>query len=384
MSGDGADRSTAKADPAAGAIASGMAVSAARAASHTSETGAGAVMPPSAGIPTKVAYPVRSGSVPAVHSAKVGPKRRPRPRRKQKRITKVKFSKGRREDRPIEAGVRAVRMLWGQASLLIMLIGLLSYGLGRLMVDGFYGELHTTAEAAGLGYASILEPAALFTAIVAIIGTALAAISDALLAAACWLIEHRHVFFLVLGLVALATGAVYLIAIARIDELLAFLSSVSVVAFNTLLRKFQGILGRSTGGKTRAPTNAAARSVGLRPPPSTKLQRVISVTLSIAVLAGLFFTAHEFGIHEGRQAASGKSVSITLLGFNIPSIIATVVRVQPDTSSPALDQLGKAHCLLQVGPGSSELVLYNPATKTTTTVPADQFLVSSAGATCPQ
>jgi hypothetical protein len=140
----------------------------------------------------------------------------------------------------------------------------------------------------------------------------------------------------------------------------------------------------AAAGKAAAPKTRAAGSVGFHPTPSTKLQRVISVTLSIAVLAGLFFTAHEFGIHEGNQAASGKSVSITLFGFNIDSITATVVRVQPDTPGTALDQLGKAHCLLQVGPGSSELVLYNPVTKATTTVPADQLLVSSAGEACPK
>jgi hypothetical protein len=106
--------------------------------------------------------------------------------------------------------------------------------------------------------------------------------------------------------------------------------------------------------------------------------------MSIAVLTGLFFTAHEFGIYEGKRAASGKSVSITLLGFNIPSITATVVRVQPATSGPALDQLGKSRCLLQVGPGASEVVLYNPATQATTMVSAEQILVSSAGAACPK
>jgi hypothetical protein len=60
-----------------------------------------------------------------------------------------------------EAGIAALKAVWGQASTLVPLLAAFSYGLGRLMVDGFYGQLHTTAEAAGLGYGAILEPAAI-------------------------------------------------------------------------------------------------------------------------------------------------------------------------------------------------------------------------------
>lgn len=382
MSGDKAGRSNAKAGPLAGATASGTAVPAARARRPRRTSPAAMAVPPAAAIPARTAAPARPGSAPRAPSPKARPKpkRPPGLRRKHKPIPKARPAK----DRPLEAGARAVQVLWSQASLLTTLIGLLSYGLGRLMADGFYGELHTTAEAAGLGYTSILEPAALLTAIAAIAGTALAATWDALLAAARWLIEHRHGVLLVLGVAAVLGGAAFLITIVRLEELLAFLSSASVLAFKTLLSKLRGIRGHLTGRNSGAPASAAAHAVGFHPPPSTKLQRVASVALSIAVLAGLFFTAHEFGIHEGKQAASGKSVSITILGFNIPSITATVVSVQPDAPGPALDQLGKARCLLQVGPGSSELVLYNPATKATTTAPADHLLVSSAGPACPK
>ena len=384
MTADGTDRSGASAAPSERVVASGADTPNSHSASQASRTSAAvaAVVPP---LPANPASAARPGGVPTASSAKVRPKPKPKPKPRRKPRRKQKLLRRRPpEDRPLEAGVQAVQVLWSQASLLITLIGLLSYGLGRLMVDGFYGELHTTAEAAGLGYTSILEPTALVTAIVAIAGTALAAISDALLAAARWLIEYRHIIFLILGLVALAAGLAYVLAFARIEELLAFLSSASVVAFKTLLSRVQGVFGRFAGGKAAAPPTAAARSVGFRPTPSTKLQRVTSVALSLAVLAGLFFTAHEFGIREGKQAVSGKSVSITLLGFTIDSVTATVVRIQPATPGAAMDQLAKARCLLQVGPGSSALVLYNPANKVTTTVPADQLLVSNAGETCPK
>lgn len=279
------------------------------------------------------------------------------------------------------AGGISAKALWEQAPTLITLIGLLSYGLGRLAVDGFYGQLHTTAEAAGLGYASILEPTALLAAIIAGVGTAIVMIWYELLLVAWWLIRHGHMILLLLGIVALLAGLAYVVTLVRIDDVLAFAAGIAAPALRELAAKFRGV-------RDRLGWQASARQgqplPGLEPHVRrAMLRRVASVTVSLAVLTAAFLGADEFGTHEGRQAASGNPVSISLLGFTIPSITATAVRVQPITRGSVLgEELGEARCWLQVGPGSSRVVLYNPVDKETLTVPADQILMRSINGGC--
>ncbi len=113
-------------------------------------------------------------------------------------------------------------------------------------------------------------------------------------------------------------------------------------------------------------------------------KRAISVILSLAFLTGIFFGAHELGYHEGRKAASSKPVDISIFGFDVPSITATAVRIQPIESSPGLEQLTTDGCLLEIGSGPTTVLLYDPADKNTLAVPSDQVVVLGSNEGCPK
>jgi hypothetical protein len=104
---------------------------------------------------------------------------------------------------------------------------------------------------------------------------------------------------------------------------------------------------------------------------------------ALGILVGLSIGAHETGAYYGRKAVSGKSVNVNVFGFSVPSITASVVHVQPIMPSAALDQLSKARCWLQLGPGGSGLLLYNPTDHVTLTVSADQVVITAGRTTCP-
>ena len=61
--------------------------------------------------------------------------------------------------------------MWKVGASVITLLAALFYGIGRFLVDGFYGHLNTTAGAAGVGTISIIEPAAVLGAFVALFTT---------------------------------------------------------------------------------------------------------------------------------------------------------------------------------------------------------------------
>ena len=285
-------------------------------------------------------------------------------------------------DRATAAGVIAAKAVWGQASTLIPLLAVASYGLGRLMVDGFYAQLHTTAETVGLGYSSILEPAAILTAFGAVVGTVIAMLLDAFQVIGVWLFRQRRKAFVLLSLAGLAGGAAVLAEIARADVIIdTILTSVALPAFRALVDKFGSARNRRIGqvrareDRSLMGTPSARRSIA---------KRTISVILPLGLLVGLFFGAHELGSHEGRQAASGKPVDINIFGFDVPSITVTAVRIQPIGSSPVLEQLTTDGCLLEIGSSPTTVLLYDPADKSTLTIPSDQVVVIGSNAKCPR
>jgi hypothetical protein len=285
-------------------------------------------------------------------------------------------------DRATTAGITAAKAVWSQAPTLIPLLAVASYGLGRLMVDGFYEELNTTAEAAGLGYASILEPAAILTAFAVAIGTVIAMFLDAFQVIGVWLFRQRRKVFFMLGFAGLAGGVAVFTAIVRADVIIdTLVSTVLLPTFRTLVDKFGSARDRLIG-ENRARTDRTLMGAPSARRPIAK--RAVSVILSLGILVGLFVGAHELGSHEGRQAASGKSVNISIFGFDVPSITATAVRIQPIGSSPALEQLTTDGCLLEIGSAPTTVLLYDPADKSTLTVPSDQVVVVDSNKKCPE
>src|ERR1700733_13377442 len=61
--------------------------------------------------------------------------------------------------------------MWKVGASVVTLLAALFYGIGRFLVDGFYAHLNTTAGAAGVGTISIIEPAAVLGAFVALFTT---------------------------------------------------------------------------------------------------------------------------------------------------------------------------------------------------------------------
>ena len=251
-------------------------------------------------------------------------------------------------DRAREASIIAVRAAWSQAPTLISLLAVLSYGLGRLTVDGFYAQLNTTAEAAGLGYSAILEPAAILTASMAAIGTVIVMLMDVIEVIGVWIFRQRTRMLWLAGFASLAAGsaAAIIAGIARADLVIdAIISSAgSLPALRTLVDKFGSARDRRIGEARARDDRSLEYSVSARRPIA---KRSVSVILSLVFLISLFFGAHELGSHEGRQVANGKPVHMSVFGFDVPSITAIAVYIKPTGSSSVLKQLAKNRCWLQ-------------------------------------
>ncbi len=285
---------------------------------------------------------------------------------------------------PREGGTDAVglKALWNQGSTLLTLLGLLAYVLGRLMVDGFYGQLHTTAEAAGVGYASILEPAAIATAAAGVVWAGVTLGVNALQVSSKW---AKTITSFIFGIVVVAGGGGALVLAGNIlsadltDAVSTLLLTGAIPALGTLLGKIPGIrLPRA--GEAKPPDGQLPN--GTNPGSRDRLKLLANIAWSFVFLGGLLVAAHQFGVREGRLAAEGKPVNVAYFGFDIPSIGASVVRVQPITPSPAFKQLSSRACWLEIGSGPSGVLLYDPSDMATLTISPDQIVVTSANPSC--
>lgn len=209
-----------------------------------------------------------------------------------------------------------------------------SYGLGRLMVDGFYGQLHTTAEAAGLGYGAILEPAAIFTAILIVIGTAATMLIDALRVLGRWIwSKGRKAATFGTTLLVLTGVIATLVATEPAIAIKLLLASGSLTALRTLVDQFGRPKDRRVG-QTRAKVDRQLS--GEQDARRTRIRTVTSVVLSLGFLLALCFGAHAVGKNEGNKAASGKPVEVRIFGLDVSSMTAAPVHLQPIVSSTAL------------------------------------------------
>jgi hypothetical protein len=254
--------------------------------------------------------------------------------------------------------------LWKQLPAMIATLGLPAYIVGRFAVDGFYGQLHTTAEAAGIGYASILEPAAIVTAI----GTLLCII----LIWSANAIPDNH--WIIRG----AAIAIAVVA-ALLDSFNSGGASIVLLAV-TLVPAAQVLFGtKHNAGTDQFPERIAsiARNIPVW------LNFVIT-PLPLILFVGSLFGAHYYGKYEGNHAAAGNPVTLRYLGLTIPSMLATVVHVQPIPSGPAVKELNSQYCWLEIGTGAGPagVLLYDPATKVILTISPDQIVMTSANPSC--
>lgn len=123
---------------------------------------------------------------------------------------------------------------------------------------------------------------------------------DAFQVIGVWLFHHRKKVFFLLGFAGLAAGAAVFAAIVRADVIIeALVSTVLLPAFRALVDKFGSARDRLIG-ESRTKTDRSL--MGAPPARRSIAKRAVSVILSLGILIGLFFGAHELGVHAGRQA----------------------------------------------------------------------------------
>ena len=270
--------------------------------------------------------------------------------------------------------------LWSQASTLITLLGLLAYLLGRVMVDGYYGELHTTAEAAGVGYAAILEPAAIVMAVASFIWIGIITAINSLPVSQRW---KQIISTVIFGVIIGGSGGLALasnfLPLDLTDTITTFLLTGAIPAIRILLGRMRDAHASDTAESGSSTSDAPS---GLSPDSYPWVRPAVATVVSVLFIGGLFFGAHLFGVREGTKAADGNPVNAAYFWLEIPSISATVVSVQPITPSTAFKQLTSRSCWLEIGSGPSGVLLYDPTDKATLTVSADQVVIASADPSC--
>jgi len=275
-----------------------------------------------------------------------------------------------------KAGIAAARAVWAQAPSLLPLLAVLCYGLGRLVVDGFYGRLNTTAEAAGVGDLSIIEPAAILAAVLAIIGTIGAMIFDFLQVFFLWLVRSsRLVTRVILELVLLGITLAGVIFLRREEIITLIPIALVIIPLRTLLDNFGGDKNREVGDLRISQIHNATDE-------QMPWQRLLYVVLASVFLVGLCFGAHEWGVREAAEVAKGKPVIVDKLGINISAISAYPVHLEFIGSSPPVSSLSPNGCLLQIGTGPSTVLVYDPAKHNTMSVVSDSVVVISLSTPC--
>jgi hypothetical protein len=260
------------------------------------------------------------------------------------------------------AAAKTAADIWGQVPTLLPLLGVLFYGLGRLMVDGFYARLNTTAEAAGVGYLSIIEPAAVLAAVLAIIGTAIAMIFDVLKVFFLWIRKYSKFLAGLLTFLA-SVGLTFLGGYAfknstLFSVILPVLSSLALIFLRFLIDVLRNLATRESAF------------------------RVLSVTFSLIFLAALCFGAHEWGVREAEKVTKGESVDIKIGGLDMSAIIALPVQIQAINLNPTIKQLSADSCLFEIGSGPYNFLIYDPAKQDTLSVPSNAVVVINSPAAC--
>ena len=321
------------------------------------------------------------------------------------------------------AGPSAAIAMWKVAASVVTLLAALFYGIGRLLVDGFYSNLNTSASAAGVNTISIIEPAAIFGALLALSVTAILMLSDIIQQWFNWMRRHS---FTILALVAIAAviglivwGIIYFKEFS-LGHFVTLVGSALVVTFvrnipfdeiatkivERIMKVKEAKTGEKAGVKPReeagvedaakiadtaeaqakagaqggtttgadagaeASAQAAAETVAhLRKAISSPWPRVTAVGVISMIIIALCIGAHYLGVDEANQVKKGLPVNISVAGLDISSISATRVLLQPVDSSQAIKSLSARNCLLELGPGAGDFLIYDARNNETFSVP---------------
>jgi hypothetical protein len=249
---------------------------------------------------------------------------------------------------PVDSGLgswmEAARLAWKESAAFATLLGVLLYGVGRLLADGFYEHLNTSADSAGVSTFSILEPAVLVAIIFAFVATIIMILPDVISSSADRL---RKVF--IGGVAVVCVGGVFSWIILGVVVTLVLLL-IFVPAIVSWLRR-----------------------VG----PVNPRFRLTAVSGSLALLVIICVAAHVTGVHEANNVKKGKEVNLNFLGLNISSIGATRVQLKVADDSVAVKKIIANPCLLQIGAGPGDILLYDFKVHETLDIPSDKVEVVS-------
>jgi hypothetical protein len=319
--------------------------------------------------------------------------------------------------RQASKGASAAAALWKVGASVVTLLAALFYGIGRLLADGFYTHLNTTASAAGVNTISIIEPAAVLGALVALFATAVLMLLDILQRAFDWVQENAGI---IVALVVAATVLATAIALSVIyfeKAKAAFIAFGTAIILQIVLYFFRLVVG---GVRARARAKAAKEAEADAVPGAeadavpgaeadavpgaeadavpgaeadavpgaeadavpgavSNLWRVTVVGVTAMVVIGLCIGAHYLGVYEANRVKKGLAVDVSEAGLNISSIGAIPVRLLPIDSSHAIESLSAYNCLLEIGSGASDLIFYDANNHETLSVPASEVVVVSLG-----
>lgn len=244
-------------------------------------------------------------------------------------------------------GLDIARIAWKEAAGFATLFGVLFYGVGRLLTDSFYGRLGTTADLAGVGTLPILEPAVVAAAILAIVATIIMILPDVISSSVDW----TGKLLLGGGLVILTGGVTILVRYGIFAVMILLI--VLMPALVNRMRK----LGKSSPGP-----------------------RIFLVVASLVLLVGACVIAHATGVQAADNVEEGEAVHLNFLGLDISSISATRVQIRAIDTSVVIEQLAADPCLLQIGSGPSDILLYDSTAHQTLGIPSSEVEVVTPSA----
>lgn len=246
---------------------------------------------------------------------------------------------------------------WRELAVALPLLAGISYIIGRFAVDGFYEGLDTTAEDAGIGYPSILEPAAFVLVAVAVAVGLIWAIGSALIP------------LIGLGRARVVAGALLVLLAAiffEIDELLVISSALAAAIELVIGARASPEQGAEED--RAAPPGASPGGQAVKHP--RKGVRALILLAAVGIVVGTLFGAHQFGVIEASHARKGHAVDFNLLGVHVPSITAAPVIVTVVGQSPEFAKLITGHCFLALGTPGLNTALFDWQSRQTTLAPS--------------
>jgi hypothetical protein len=268
------------------------------------------------------------------------------------------------------SAVEAAKDMLEQVPKLLPLLGVLCYGLGLLIVDGFYKRLNTTPDAAGIGYLSVIEPAAVWAAVLAVIAVAIVMAFDVVKPYLKWLMDN--ILWLAITLASLATAVISIILFMGFFDFKQ--SALWRNAFVLLAPAMVAIVAIPLQILIKWYRNTDTRK--------SAWPKFFSIGFALILIVGLCFGAHEWGAVDAEKVVRGEPVDVRIFGLDMSAIGAAPVHIQAIDSSPVIKNLSADTCLLEIGSGSYNILLYNPADGDTLSVPLSDVVVISSSVPC--